>query len=195
MKLDVLAYLTILIPLVLAIIGYFFNKRLEGKKNDRERRNRQLAEQLIRVNKQLDEFYGPLLAVVQANQKAWDSFTKKHDGNPHFYRKKHNPTPEQVAEFHTWMKTVFLPNNMTLHDIIVNKTSLMMEDEIPGVLLGLLAHIAEFKIIFARRKDEHEEVAETGNKYEGEALLKYCEEKFRALKIKQSELLEGTSPG
>lgn len=176
-------FLTIIIPVILAFIGYgftYFNdRRLEHKKN-----------RLARINRQLDDFYGPLLAIIESNQTAWENFIAKYNDNPHFYKKDQNPTPEQVAEFHTWMNTVFMPNNEKLYDVIINKTSLLDEDEIPKVLLDLLAHILEFRIALKDRKDEYTEVAETSCKYPGQALLKYCEEKFQELKTEQNKLIK-----
>jgi len=175
-------YLTNILPLIISVLlalggylfTYFYGKRQEQRKN-----------RLERINLQLDNCYGPLLAIVQSNQQAWENFLAKHDDNPNFYKKEHNPTPGQVAEFHNWMRTVFMPNNEKLHRIIVNNTSLLLEDKIPDVLLGLMAHIMEFRINFSGRKDEHSEVAESRSKYPGQPLLKYCEKSFRELKTEQ----------
>ena len=180
---SVSTFLTIIIPVILAFAGYgftYFNdRRLEKRKN-----------RLDRINLQLDDFYGPLLAIVESNQTAWDNFIAKYNGNRHFYKKDQNPTTEQVAEFHNWMNTVFMPNNEKLYEVIINKTSLLDEDEIPGVLLDLLAHILEFRIALKDRKDEYAEVAETNCKYPGEDLLEYCEKKFRELKTEQNKLIK-----
>jgi len=173
-------FLTIVIPVIMAFIAYFNSVRLERRKN-----------RLERINMQLDEFYGPLLAIVQSSQQAWENFIAKHGNNPNFYKKEQNPSKEEVAEFHNWMSTVFMPNNEKLHDIIVNNTSLLVEDEIPPVLLGLLAHILEFRIIFDQRQDQHDEVAETKSKYHGKELLLYCEENFKHLKTEQIKIING----
>ncbi len=175
--------LPLAIPVALAIAGYFYTYYY-GKRQE-QRKNR-----LERINRQLDEFYGPLLAIVQSNQQAWENFLAKHNDNPNFYKKEQNPTPEQVAEFHNWMGTVFIPNNEKLHKIIVNNTSLLVEDKIPGVLLELIAHIMEFRINFSGRKDEHAEVAESRSKYPGRPLLKYCEKCFSRLKTEQIDIIK-----
>ncbi len=175
--------LPLVIPLLLALCGYlftyFYGMRQEGRKS-----------RLARINEQLNQFYGPLLAIVQSSQQAWENFIGKYDDNPDFYKKQHNPTPEQVAEFHNWMRTVFMPNNNQLHNIIVNSTSLLIEDEIPRVLLDLMAHIMEFRINFEARPDEHAEVAESRSKYPGQPLLKYCEKSFRDLKSEQIRIIK-----
>ncbi|MCK4760611.1 MAG: hypothetical protein KAW12_00330 [Candidatus Aminicenantes bacterium] len=176
--------LSILIPVVLALCGYLYTY-FSGKKQE-QRKNR-----LERINRQLDDFYGPLLAIVQSSQQAWENFIRKYDDNPDFYKQEHNPSPEQVAEFHNWMKTVFLPNNEKLHEIIVNNTSLLIEDKMPKILLDLMAHIMEFRINFEARKDKHAEVAESRSKYRGQPLLKYCEKRFKELKTEQLELIKG----
>lgn len=181
---DLATLLPFVLSVLLALGGYlftyFYGKRQEQRKN-----------RLERINRQLDELYGPLLAIVQSNQQAWESFIAKHDDNSDFYKKEKNPTPEEVAEFHNWMGTVFMPNNDELHDIIINNTSLLVEDKMPKVLLDLFAHIMEFRINFSERKDEYAEVAESRSKYPGKALLKYCEKMYRELKTEQIELIKG----
>jgi hypothetical protein len=139
---------------------------------------------------QLNQFYGPMLAIVQSSQQAWENFIAKYDNNPDFYKMKHNPTPEKIAEFHNWMSTVFLHNNEQLHNIIVNNTSLLIEDEIPPVLLNLMSHIMEFKINFEARPTEHAEVVESRSKYPGQPLLKYCETSFKKLKTEQLKIIK-----
>ena len=84
-----------------------------------------------------------------------------------------------------------MPNNEKLHKIIVKNTSLLVEDNMPEVLLDLFAHIMEFRINFKARKDKHSEVAESGSKYPGETLLAYCEKSFRKLKTEQIILIKG----
>lgn len=174
---------TIIVSLALAVIGYIFTHyhslSLEKARN-----------RLDWVNRQLNEFYGPLLAIVEANQKAWESFISRYDYNPDFYKKAQNPNRKQVAEFHHWMKTVFMPNNEMLHEIIINKTSLMKEHEIPEELLELMAHIAEFRIIMDLRKDEYEDVADTTSKYPAGKLRLYCKDAFMKLKAEQAKLLK-----
>jgi hypothetical protein len=175
--------ISIFASVVLAVAGflfsYFYNLRLEGKKS-----------RLEWINRQLNNFYGPLLSIVRSNEEAWTNFISKHNNNPNFYKKKNKPTPEQLAEFHHWMTTVFIPNNERLYEIIVSETSLIEGDEIPTVLLTLLAHLLEFKIEFHRREDEHAEVGETKSKYPGKELLEYCEGEFKRLKREQGKLLK-----
>jgi hypothetical protein len=83
-----------------------------------------------------------------------------------------------------------MPNNDELHDIIINNTSLLVENEIPKVLLDLFAHIMEFRINFSERKDEHSQAAESRSKYPGKALLTYCEERFSELKTEQIGIIK-----
>lgn len=177
---NISTILTISIPVILALIAYLNSLRLEQRKN-----------RLERLNRQLDELYGPLLALVQSNQRAWENFIAKHGDNPDFYKKKSNPTPEQIEEFHNWMKTVFIPHNKKIYHMIVNNTSLLVEDEIPLVILKLFAHIMEFQINFRNRKDERAEVTESRSKYPGKDLLKYCEETFKELKTEQIRIIKG----
>jgi hypothetical protein len=183
-EMDLSTIIPLVISVILALGGYLFTYFYGKKQEQRKFR-------LERINLQLDEFYGPLLAIVQSSQQAWENFIARHGGNPDFYKKKHHPSSEQVAEFHNWMSTVFMPNNDELDEIIVNNTSLLVEDEIPKVLLDLMAHVMEFRIHFGHRKDEYAEVAETRSKYPGKPLLEYCEKRFKELKAEQLRLIAG----
>lgn len=181
--LDLTNISSLVLPVLLALFGYFFTY-FYGKRQE-QRKNR-----LERINRQLDELYGPLLAIVQTNQQAWDSFLSNHNDNPDFYKEKENPSPEDISEFHNWMGTVFMPNNEELHYIIVDNTSLLIENEMPQVLLELLAHIMEFRINFNARKETHSEVVESVSKYPGKDLLAYCIKSFRKLKTEQIRIIK-----
>ena len=173
---------TIVLPAVLAVTGYFlsyiYRLKLERRKN-----------RLKRIDRQLSEFYGPLLATVQANQKAWDSLVEKNDGKEGFYKTKNNPTPEQSEEFINWMNLVFMPNNEKLYEIIVEKTSLLVDDQLPNPLLELMAHILEYRIELKQVEETGKKAMEMKRKYPAEELLAYCKSNFERLKTKQSKLL------
>ncbi len=173
---------SLIIPAVLAIAGYFlsyfYRLKLERRKN-----------RLKRVERQLNEFYGPLLATVQANQKAWDGLVQKNDGKSGFYKKINNPTPQQSEEFLNWMNLVFMPNNEKLYQIIVEKTSLLKDDQLPTPLLELMAHILEYRIELKRVAESETKTMEMKTKYPAEDLLEYCKRNFEQLKAQQAKLL------
>jgi hypothetical protein len=51
-----------------------------------------------------------------------------------------------VSEWIAWMRTVFMPANRTIHELIVTKTHLLDDDEMPAVLLAFLAHVSGYEV-------------------------------------------------
>jgi hypothetical protein len=59
------------VDVVVAIIGYFVTYRTNlslAQRNDR----------LERINRQLSEFYGPLLALTRSSDQSWQAFRKRY---------------------------------------------------------------------------------------------------------------------
>lgn len=174
---------TILVPVLTGIAGYlitYFNtKRIERNRN-----------RLERINRQLDNFYGPILAIVQANEMAWRSFTSHFLNGEKFYKKDNNPTRKELLIFYHWMDTVFMPNNEKLYKIIVEETSLLEDNEIPPPFLKLLAHYLEYKLYLDQMKESRKiEAVVVDTSYPGKELLCYCSASFAKLKAKQSKLV------
>ncbi|MCP4219747.1 MAG: hypothetical protein GY765_34260 [bacterium] len=178
------AMVPLVIPVVLAIVGYLYTyisgKRLEQRKN-----------RLARINRQLDEFYGPLLATVKANDCAWTNFKEKYlqvDGKKRSITK--NPLNRKEAwEHRNWMDTVFMPNNEALYKIITEKTSLLEGNNgIPKPLLDLATHILEARTEL--KKSTSNKALKIKCKYPDDKLKSYCEKEFKRLKKEQSELIK-----
>jgi len=59
------------VDVVVAVIGYFVTYRTNLRlvqRNDR----------LERINRQLSEFYGPLLALTRSSDQSWKAFRKRY---------------------------------------------------------------------------------------------------------------------
>ena len=174
--------LTIMIPVVLAFIAYFNSMRLERRKN-----------RLERINKQLNDFYGPLLATVKANNYAWKNFKKKYlegQDEKRGFVAKYNPNENETREYYNWMKNVFMPNNELLYRIVVKKTSLLEDNDIPLPLLKLAIHILEARAEF--NKSTPNQPININYEYPSKGLIAYCEKEFRKLKEQQSKLMKNS---
>lgn len=176
--------LAILLTIGTGILGYFVSHLL--KLSFERKKNR-----LMRINRQLDEFYGPLLATVKANNYAWKNFKEKYSERKSKYscfvtRVKY--CKKEVKEHKNWMDTVFMPNNETLYKIIVEKTSLLRENNgIPEPLLELATHILEARTEL--KKCSPNEMLNIKCKYPAKDLIPFCEREFNTLKDEQSKLL------
>ena len=93
-----------LIGICIAVIGYFVKYRSDLKLAQRNDR-------LERINRQLSEFYGPLLALTRSSGQSWHAF--RHRYRPpvteSFWKIDPPPTREDTIAWQLWMTTVFMP--------------------------------------------------------------------------------------
>jgi hypothetical protein len=146
---------------------------------------------LTRVNLQLSEFYGPLFALMEANSRVYDTFSERYarpDGRDPF-RHDIPPSEHELAEWRTWAGTVFIPNIQAMRDVVVSKADLLIEEEMPQVLLDLCAHVSGYEITAAGwargNYDEHLSLIP----FPGQELRRYTRDRFALLKSEQARLL------
>ncbi|WP_333775258.1 hypothetical protein [Streptomyces sp. IBSBF 3136] len=151
----------------------------------------QRQERLARLNRQLSDFYGPLLALTEANSRSFQAFKERNarpDGRSPFVHET-PPTEEELAEWRLWVMTVFLPNIQAMRDLVVRHADLLMEPEMPPMLLQLCAHVSGYEITAVRwtqgSYDEHLSVVP----FPSEDLAAYARQGFADLKREQTRLL------
>lgn len=179
---DTAFLVTTMTTILLAFIGYiatYINNL----------RTSQLTEQLERVNKQLNELYGPLFAISQANHISWQAFRAKYRPGRAFFGEGNPPTEDELEIWRLWIRTVFMPNNTRMYEAIISKSDLLIEEKMPDCLLLFCAHISAYQSILKRWEDkdftEHTSIVN----YPGQELLSYCQNSFQALKTEQAQLL------
>jgi hypothetical protein len=149
-------------------------------------------ESLARTNRQLSEFYGPLLAYLSTNSAtfaAWQSHIRA-DGVSIFSADAGRlPTEEELRQWRLWFTAVFVPNIRKLRQIVVDKADLLVESTMPPVLLDLCAHVAACEILVAQWNSGDYTNHLAIVRYPGAGLLDYAEESFKRLKERQTRLL------
>lgn len=136
-KIMIPAFVTISVAFLGFVVKYWNDIKLAKRKD-----------KLDRINKQLGDFYGPLYSLMKSNHQAWESFRKKHKPNGAYFNDPNYPTTEeQIEVWKHYMKYVFMPTNEKMYDIIVSKSDLLLEDEIPKCLLDLISHIVIYKAV------------------------------------------------
>ncbi|WP_042721195.1 hypothetical protein [Flavobacterium sp. B17] len=139
-KTIVTASVTILVTFSGFIIKYLNDIEL-AKRKDR----------LDRINKQLGDFYGPLYSLLKSNNQSWKSFREKYKPNGAYFNDPNFPTTQtQIEEWKHYMKYVFMPHNDKIHDILISKSDLLIEDKMPECLLKLISHIVIYKAILKK---------------------------------------------
>ena len=172
------AIVTVLVALVGYLSTYWNNIRLS-----------QRSEQLERINKQLAEFYGPLYSLVSTGTQTWIAFrTKYRSGKPYFDNYA-PPTEEELKAWRLWMTTVFMPQNVQMQELIVSKTDLLIETDLPECLEELCAHVAAYQVVLKQWENndfsEHMSIIN----FPGRKLLEYSHKSFKSLKEKQAKLI------
>ena len=169
--------LAALMTAVAALLGYWLTYRNNIHLAQR-------AERLQRVNRQLGEFYGPMLAISSIGQRIF------HDYRRSLMSREHSEPPDTAdPEFRAWMKSVFMPNNERLYDLILTKADLLVDDQMPECLLQLSAHVAAFRAIMHRWEENDYEVEIPPVPFPKD-LFNYARDRFYLLRREQRNLMK-----
>ena len=146
-------------------------------------------DQLERLNRQLSELYGPLFALNHAAETARQKFLERYaQGRISFFAHNIAHSEEDLQRWRHWMQTVFMPINMRIYELILSKSDLLIEADMPSVLLRLCGHVASFKVVIEKwtQGDFSEHLALVSFPKE---LHAYAKASFERLKFKQAKLL------
>ena len=163
----------------------------------------QRAARLERINKQLSELYGPLLADLESGNAAWQVFQEiaKRSG-PMFWDIGAAPNPDQTALWQLWITTVFQPTNRQMTECIKTHAALLIEDDMPACLIRLAANTAAYDVLASRWGDPdftptrpEDLVAPDQYTFPRGELETYARSSFQRLKADQQDLLGKLSRG
>lgn len=172
---------TVLLAFTGYIAAYLNNLRLT-----------QRNQRLERLSKQLGELYGPLYGLTNSETAVFKVFRSKVRPDQHFFDENDPPTEEDLREWRQWMTTVFAPINNRMYELVLTKSDLLIETEMPRCLLDLCAHVVGYHLIMNQweQGDYSENVSLLP--FPRAELLKYVDESYDALKREQAKLLGST---
>ena len=182
-----------LVGVLVAAIGYFIKYATDlrlAQRNDR----------LERINQQLSEFYGPLLACTQSSEESWQAFRQRHRPGPgSFWKSDPPPTREDVLVWRLWITTVFMPVNERITQLVFERADLIVEPEMPSCLLAVCAHVAGYWAIIKEWETGEVSLRREDNlslvNFPGQELADYATTRFAHLKAEQGKLLGSRSSG
>jgi hypothetical protein len=166
-----------------AFLSYLYARRQERRKA-----------RLERLNAQLQEFYGPLYALFEANRIAHLEFVKTlREGTTTLFDEKVEPlSEEELRLWRLWAESAHQHRSIPAYKVIINKAHLLIEDKMPPCLLQFCAHKAGYDVVIERWKQgdytEHLSVV----RHPGDALHDYLQRSFIELKRKQAEEIDTT---
>jgi hypothetical protein len=187
---DATAVVT-LIGVGVAAIGYFVKYRMDLALEQRNGR-------LERINRQLSEFYGPLLALTRSSDESWQAFRKRYrPGGGSFWKPDPPLTREDTIAWRQWMTTVFMPLHQRMMDLVLQHAALIEEPEMPSCLLVMCVHVAGYQAILKEWETGEISVAREDNisivNFPGQELADYAATAFSRLKAEQASLLGSTA--
>ncbi|QFU88417.1 hypothetical protein [Amycolatopsis sp. YIM 10] len=167
-----------LVALAGFLAAYWSNLRL-ARRRDR----------LERVNEQLKDLYGPLLALISAADSAWWIFRADYRPNGAFWDQDDPPTEAEGEAWRLWISTVFMPLNRQMRDLIVTKAPLFDEESVPKCLLDLCAHVSAYEPILVSWDSGNFALHKPARNFPRDQALHHAQESFRRLKSRQQQLL------
>jgi hypothetical protein len=175
--------LTTIVTVLLAILGYiatYWNNIRIGQRQER----------LKWLNRQIQELYGPLLALTMAGDETWRRFrTVYRKDVPSYFSDDPPPTESDIEMWRHWMKTVFTPINRRAYELVVTRADLLIETTMPPCLLQLCAYVAGFEAVLAKWEIGDYSMHLGVVPHPREALNQYAQRSFESLKEEQAQLL------
>ncbi|KAG1673642.1 hypothetical protein FOA52_013306 [Chlamydomonas sp. UWO 241] len=144
-----------------------------------------------RVNRQLREFYGPLLACVTATKSAYEAMVKQHsaDGTPEAFERAliEEPGGKVANAYRGWMAQVLQPLNEKAATIVTDNVDLLDGSAIQPQLLQLVAHVYANRVIL-KMWSEGEYSSVSVIPYPN-PIVDFARHEFAKMKRRQAELL------
>lgn len=142
--------ISLIITIILALAGYIITHQQQLRLMRRQ-------ERLALINKRLDEFYGPLFVSTQAGQIAFSTYFKNAELQQAAQPEGDATTDSGLGsyrspEWRLWVETVLMPLNLISEKVILEKSYLIREEEMPACLLQFVAHVASFRRILKKWK-------------------------------------------
>lgn|SRR3989442_6092198 len=141
--------------LLILIAGFFLNRLLEGFKSyqailkDAQSLRDQAA--LRHLQRQIEELYSPLLALIQHSHLVYGVAAKKL---PRLGKASRCPArQEETVMWRYFVEEYFLPLNKEMADLIRSKIYLIDTDHIPESFLQFLEHQSQFDCLHRLWKD------------------------------------------
>lgn len=172
----------VVVAVTAALLAYLNTTRL----------NRQQA-RLSRLAAQLGELYGPMLATLESNRRAYETFLAHYaPGRTGFLTEREGGpgrSEVELAAWRSWVETVFQPGNRRVYELVVTKAHLLVDDSMPDLLLDFCAHTVGFDVVVSRWKSG--DYARHGSLIpHPRGMEDYVRRSFISLKREQAELLK-----
>ena len=129
-------------------------------------------------------------ALSSTGAHVWTSFRSQHRPNRGSFWKAGSPVDDKDADaFRLWIRSVFMPLNRQMMDLVVNRADLLEGTEIPRCLLDLCAHISSYEALLVQWEKGDYTMNEPIVNFPKHPLQEFAEKEFRRLKQEQDAIL------
>lgn len=175
---------TLMIPVGLALLGYWLTKRNQLELT-------RWNERLDLVNSRLNAFYGPLYVLSEVGYMAYRSLIHKMGGEE--VLRQEPMDAGALREWQVWVQTVFVPLNDAVEALILQNAHLLREAAFPESLLLFVMHASLYKAMVAKwEQGDYSEYLPSVD-YPAE-LRVYAASAYRELKEEQLQLIGKLKP-
>ncbi|KDD74164.1 hypothetical protein H632_c1517p0 [Helicosporidium sp. ATCC 50920] len=134
-------------PILPVLAGYLFTYYNSKASDER-------GAQIDRINDQVRQLYGPLLACVHATRSAYAAMVSQHspDGTiaGFVYAVRSDPRGAEAEAYRDWMWTVIQPLNERAIGVIVDHVNLFDSPTPDPLFLQYVAHVSAYRVCLKR---------------------------------------------
>lgn len=173
---------TTTVTVLLALVGYlatYFNSVRLAQRNQR----------LERVNKQLGEFYGPMYGLLDSEAAVFNVFRSIYRPGKHFFDDNDPPTQDDLEAWRMWMTNVFAPINNRMYELVLSKSDLLVETEMPQCLRNLCSHVVGYHLVMKKWEGGDYSESMSVLPFPQDEIWEYVEKGYLSLKQEQARLL------
>ncbi|MGW1186207.1 hypothetical protein ACWD7Y_13225 [Streptomyces drozdowiczii] len=165
--------------IVVAVLAFLLSQRAQLRQERRQAR-------LARISSQLRELYGPLNALVDSNERVWESLRAS------FLPAQGERDPAANSpDWKKWRDQVLIPTNHRMRDLIINHADLIIESEVPRSLRDFCAHVLALDVsVLEEGEGLHRRAIIS---HPGGDFTNYVQTSFNRLKKEQGRLLGVTA--
>jgi hypothetical protein len=144
---------TILIATIAAIVtvaGWFINNTLAARS---ERNRARLTTELIHVERQLSELYGPLAFLIYEGRSTFADLLHNLGRNVVFWDDQ--PLPEsELSLWLFWVDHDLMPRNAAIQQLLAAKSHLIVGNCMPPAYLEFMEHYNSWRVSHLRWKED-----------------------------------------
>jgi hypothetical protein len=109
------------------------------------------ANELQFVSSQIEKLYGPLFALREASETAFDNFHDLHwKERQTYFDPNYRLQPKDIELWRRWMEKVFQPINVRMEEVLVNNSHLLIGQRMPPMYIQFISHTEAYKAVMAK---------------------------------------------